>query len=74
MSVESIAQRAAYALHTTDKSLFKPLTSISAIPCSESSTLHLLAVSQAGGRGMGVGQVWVGGILQLLFLLISSLL
>ena len=48
MSVESIAQRAASALRTTDRSLFKPLVSISVIPTSESATLHLLAVSRTG--------------------------
>ena len=48
MSMDSIAQRAANALRTPDKTLFKPLISISIIPQSESSTLHLLAVSQSG--------------------------
>ena len=56
VSVDAIAHRAAIALQlrTPDKSLFKPLVSISVIPSSESSTLHLLAVSHAGGCGMGV--------------------
>ena len=48
MSMEHMAQRAAYALQTTDRSLFKPIVSVSVIPCSESSTLHLLAVSKSG--------------------------
>ena len=52
MSAEVIAQRAANALQTVDKTLFKPVVSISVIPVSESSTLHLLAVSQAGGCGL----------------------
>ncbi len=48
MSMAEIAHRAAVSLHSSDKSLFKPLISISVIPTSDSSTLHLLAVSQAG--------------------------
>lgn len=58
MSVESIVQRAALTLHTTDRSLFKPLVSISVIPASESCTLHLLAVSQSGGCGLGMVMGW----------------
>lgn len=48
MSMDAIAQRAAFVLRTTDKTFFKPIVSISVIPTSESSTLHLVAVSQMG--------------------------
>ena len=53
MSEDSVAHRAAASLRTPDRSLFKPLVSLSVIPSSESCTLHLLAVSQSGGCGLG---------------------
>ena len=38
-------------LRLTDRSLFQPLVYIAPLPSTDSSTLHLLAVSSAGGTG-----------------------
>ena len=52
-------------LRLTDRSLFQPLVYIAPLPSTDSSTLHLLAVSSAGGTGAdaeggacGVLSVW----------------
>ena len=48
MSMSNISHLALSALRTNQRNLIDPLVKISVIPASESSTLHLLAVTQAG--------------------------
>ena len=48
MSMSSVAHLALSALRTNQRNLVSPLVKLSVIPTSESSTLHLLAVTQAG--------------------------
>lgn len=48
MSMSSISRQALATLGTTQATLVNPLVKLSVIPTSESSTLHLLAVTQAG--------------------------
>ena len=48
MSMSSMAHLALSTLRTNQRNLVDPLVKLSVIPTSESSTLHLLAVTQAG--------------------------
>ena len=48
MSMSNISHLALSALRTNQRNLVNPLVKLSVIPASESSTLHLLAVTQAG--------------------------
>lgn len=50
MQQGSMVQRACYAARSMDQSLFKPIVHMAIIPMSDSSTLHLMAVTQAGVR------------------------
>lgn len=59
MGLDAIVHQAAHSLHTTDKTLFQPLVSISVVPRSESATLHLLAVSQNGESAHSSRWVWM---------------
>ena len=48
MSMSSVSHLTLSALGTNQRNLVNPLVSLSVIPASESSTLHLLAITQAG--------------------------
>ena len=48
MSMDTITHRGMVTLHMSDPTLFKPLSSIAVLPASESSTLHLLAITSSG--------------------------
>jgi hypothetical protein len=48
MSISNLSHLALSALRTNQRNLVSPLVKLSVIPASESSTLHLLAVTQAG--------------------------
>lgn len=48
MSMSSITRQALATLRTNEANLVNPIVKLSVIPTSESSTLHLLAVTQAG--------------------------
>ena len=48
MSMSTITHLALSALRTNQRTLINPVVKLSVIPSSESSTLHLLAVTQAG--------------------------
>ena len=48
MGFDDIARYTLSALRTTDKSLVQSLVCLSVLPRSESSTLHLLAITTAG--------------------------
>lgn len=50
MTMDHIAHTSAVALRTADKSLVRPIVQLSVIPSSESSTLHMLAITKAGVR------------------------
>jgi nuclear pore complex protein Nup155 len=50
MSLDAVVHRAVQATKLNDRKLFQPLIHISAIPDTDSSTLHFMAVSQAGVR------------------------
>ena len=51
LSMSSMAHLALSTLRTNERTLVNPLVKLSVIPTSESSTLHLLAVTQAGQFG-----------------------
>lgn len=48
MSFSDIVRNTLFALHTNDKTLVQSLVCLSVLPKSESSTLHLLAITTAG--------------------------
>ena len=48
LSSGAMMSRAGAALRSADRSLVKPVVHISVLPPSESSTLHLMAVTKAG--------------------------
>ena len=50
MNFSDIVRYTLSALNTTDKSLVQSLVCLSVLPKSESSTLHLLAITTAGVR------------------------
>ena len=56
MSMSSMTRQALATLGTNQANLVNPLVKLSVIPTSESSTLHLLAVTQAG---MSVAKVFI---------------
>ena len=59
MSIGSMCHRGISAIRMNDPNLIKPLASIAVLPASESSTLHLLAITNAGKGYVGViGKVW----------------
>lgn len=48
MSMSTTTHLALSALRTNQRNLINPIVKLSVVPSSESSTLHLLAVTQAG--------------------------
>ena len=59
MGFDLIARYTLSALRTTDKTLASSLVTLSVLPKSESSTLHLLAITAAGVCVCVCGWVWV---------------